>query len=59
MTRIPFDVISPHLIKRKGIKAKHYPDSFKGYSREIILVGITYDKETKKHICKIEKIPIE
>ena len=32
------------------IKAKHYPDSFKGYGREIILVGITYDKETKKHI---------
>jgi hypothetical protein len=41
------------------IKAKHYPDSFKGYGREIILVGITYDKETKKHICKIEKMPIE
>ena len=37
------------------IKAKHYPDSFKGYGREIILVGITYDKETKKHVCKIEK----
>ena len=41
------------------IKAKHDPDSFKGYGREIILVGITYDKETKKHICKIEKMPIE
>lgn len=41
------------------IKAKHYPDSFKGYGREIILVGITYDKETKKYICKIEKMPIE
>jgi len=41
------------------IKAKHYPDSFMGYGREIILVGISYDKETKKHICKIEKMPIE
>ncbi len=41
------------------IKAKHYPDSFKGYGREIILVGITYDKESKKHICIIEKTPIE
>jgi hypothetical protein len=40
------------------IKAKHYPDSFKEYGREIILVGITYDKETKKHICKIEKMPM-
>lgn len=41
------------------IKAKHYPESFKGYGREIILVGITYDKETKKHICQIEKMPME
>ena len=40
------------------IKAKHYPDSFKEYGREIILVGITYDKETKKHICQIEKMPM-
>ena len=41
------------------IKEKHYPESFMGYGREIILVGITYDKETKKHTCKIEKMPIE
>ena len=31
----------------------------KGYGREIILVGITDDKESKKHICKIETMPIE
>ena len=42
------------------IKNRHYPDSFKGYGRDIILVGITYDKDEKPgertHICKIEKI---
>ena len=37
------------------IKAKHYPDSFQGYGRDLILVGITYDKETKEHVCRIEK----
>ena len=42
------------------IKNRHYPDSFKGFGKEIILVGITYDKDTpagnRKHICKIEKV---
>ena len=45
------------------IKNRHYPDSFKGLGREIILVGITYDKEApagnRKHICKIEKVEME
>ncbi|MDE6780471.1 MAG: ATP-binding protein, partial [Ruminococcus sp.] len=42
------------------IKNRHYPESFKGYGRDILLVGITYDKEApagkRKHICKIEKV---
>lgn len=42
------------------IKDRHYPDSFKGYGRDILLVGITYDKDApagkRKHICKIEKM---
>ena len=45
------------------IKNRHYPDSFKGLGREIILVGITYDKNApagnRKHICKIEKVEME
>ena len=45
------------------IKNRHYPDSFKGLGREIILVGITYDKDApvgnRKHICKIEKVEME
>lgn len=45
------------------IKKRHYPDSFNGLGREIILVGITYDKNApvgnRKHICKIEKVEME
>lgn len=38
------------------IKAKRYADCLKDYSGEILLVGINYDKNDKKHTCKIEKI---
>ncbi len=38
------------------IKAKHFPDSIKDYTDNILLVGINYDKTTKKHECIIEKL---
>ncbi|MCM1233703.1 MAG: ATP-binding protein [Ruminococcus flavefaciens] len=38
------------------IKKKQYVDCLKDYSGEILLVGINYNKNDKKHICKIEKI---
>ena len=38
------------------IKNKQYVDCLKDYSGEILLVGINYDKESKKHSCKIDKI---
>ena len=41
------------------IKAKKYPESLKGFSNEIILCGITYDKSrdsNKNHSCVIEKV---
>ena len=42
------------------IKSRHYPESFAGYGRDVILVGITYDKNAKpgerKHVCRIEKM---
>lgn len=37
------------------IKKKNYTDALKNYSGEVLLVGISYDKE-KHHICKIETI---
>lgn len=38
------------------IKEKEYPDSIKEYTENILLVGISYDKKTKKHECIIEKL---
>ncbi len=37
------------------IKNKQYTDCLKDYSGEILLVGINYDRESKKHYCKIVK----
>ena len=38
------------------IKNKNYLDCLNGYAGEIVLVGINYNKESKKHSCKIEKV---
>lgn len=38
------------------IKKKNYPSKIKEYSGEMLLVGINYDKESKQHTCKIERI---
>jgi len=43
----------------KQIKEKRYTGALSGYSKEILLVGVNYDKETKKHECVIEKTEIE
>ena len=37
------------------IKEKQYPDSIKDYTGNILLVGINYDKKSKKHTCQIEE----
>ena len=38
------------------IRRKDYPAKIAEYSGEILLVGINYDKETKQHSCKIERL---
>ena len=38
------------------IKDKKYPSSISNYTGEILLVGINYDKTSKKHECVIEKV---
>ena len=40
----------------KQIKEKNYPSLISEYTGDILLVGINYDEDTKKHSCKIEKI---
>ena len=37
------------------IKRKEYPAKIAEYTGDILLVSISYDKETKQHECKIEK----
>ena len=38
------------------IKKKEYVRSLAEYQGDILLVGINYDKESKKHQCVIEKV---
>ena len=37
------------------IKNKQYPAKISEYTGNILLVGINYNKQTKKHTCRIEK----
>lgn len=39
----------------KQIKEKRYAGVLKNYTDKILLVGINYDKESKKHECQIEE----
>lgn len=39
----------------KQIKAKGYCSILKDYAGEVLLVGITYNKTTKRHSCSIER----
>ena len=40
----------------RQIREKRYAGVLQGYEKEILLVGINYDKETKQHQCVIEQI---
>lgn len=41
------------------IKERSYPASLQEYAGEILLVGVTYDKKTKEHQCRIESFQKE
>lgn len=38
------------------IKQKNYPERVVPYTKNLLLVGINYDKQQKIHTCKIEKL---
>ena len=38
------------------IKRKQYPAKIAEYTGDILLVGINYDRDSKQHTCKIERI---
>lgn len=37
------------------IKDRQYPEVMKDYHGNLLLIGISYDKESKKHFCIIEE----
>ena len=42
----------------RQIKERHYTQALEGYSGDILLVGVNYDKDSKgkPHSCKIERL---
>ena len=38
------------------IKEKKYPKGLEKYKDNLLIIGIAYDKQTKKHTCKIEEL---
>lgn len=38
------------------IKEKHYIQALEDYKGNLLLVGINYDRNTKEHRCKIERV---
>ena len=42
----------------KQIREKNYPEVLKDYGGNILLVGITYNKKTRKHLSYISRIQI-
>lgn len=50
---LKYDKTAQGAIER--IKRKEYPVQVKDYTNNILLVGINYDKDTKKHTCIIER----
>ncbi|MBQ9275224.1 MAG: hypothetical protein IJ228_10450, partial [Succinivibrio sp.] len=37
------------------IKERHYPQTLEAYRGNLILAGISYDKDSKEHSCLIER----
>lgn len=42
----------------RQIKNRQYVRALEGYAGEICLVGVNYDKASKKHQCEIERVQV-
>lgn len=42
--------------KQKQIKDKNYGEALKTYFGEVLLVGVNYNKKSREHVCRIERI---
>ena len=38
---------------------RQYPQKVAEYTGDMLLVGISYDRKTKEHQCRIERLKIE
>ena len=41
------------------IKDRHYPEKVSEYTGDLLLCGISYDRQSKQHTCQIEKVKKE
>ena len=53
VVELKYDKTAPAAIQQ--IKDRQYAKALEGYAGEILLVGIGYDRDTKKHSCVIER----
>lgn len=50
---LKYDESAEHAINQ--IKNRRYPEALKNYEGKLLLVGVSYDKESKEHSCVIEE----
>lgn len=53
MVELKYDKTAASAVKQ--IKDRQYPKALEGYVGKLLLVGINYERDTKKHSCAIEK----
>jgi len=51
LIELKWDADAPSALKQ--IEDKRYPQALEAYRDNLLLIGITYDKTTKKHECRI------
>lgn len=51
---LKYDKSAPAAIRQ--IKDRRYTQALEGYSGEVLLVGVNYDRDSKEHGCMIERV---
>ena len=44
-----------HFAAIRQIKERGYAKALEGYEGKILLIGISYDRKKKRHLCEIER----
>ena len=53
---LKYDKSAPAAIRQ--IKDRRYTQALEGYSGEVLLVGVNYDRDSKEHGCMIERVTL-